>query len=77
VARQQDDPQRAARLFAATRSLLEASGSGWLHAYVPRVSHGDDVLAALRASLGDAAFEEAQDWGRSIGSRRAVQYALE
>jgi tetratricopeptide (TPR) repeat protein len=35
VARRQDDPQRAVRLLAAARALLEASGSGWLHAYVP------------------------------------------
>jgi tetratricopeptide (TPR) repeat protein len=30
VARRQDDPQRAVRLLAAARALLEASGSGWL-----------------------------------------------
>jgi hypothetical protein len=27
--------------------------------------------------MGDAAFQEAQAWGRSAGSRRAVQYALQ
>ena len=32
VAGQQDNPQRAVRLLAAARSLLEARGSGWLHA---------------------------------------------
>ena len=37
VAGQQDDHQRAVRLLAAARSILEASGSGWLHAYVPRL----------------------------------------
>ena len=77
VAGQQDNPQRAVRLLAAARLQLEASGSGWLHAYVPRAPHDDAVLAALRARIGDAAYQEAQAWGRSIGSRHATQYALE
>jgi tetratricopeptide (TPR) repeat protein len=77
VAGQQDNPQRAVRLLAAARSQLEASGSGWLHAYVPRVAHDDAVLAALRARMGDAAYEEARAWGGSVGSRQARQYALE
>ena len=77
VARRQDDPQRAVRLLAAARALLEASGSGWLHAYVPRVLHDDSVLAALRSRTGDAAFEEAWAWGGSTGGRRAAEFALE
>lgn len=77
VAGQQDDPQRALRLLAAARSLLEARGSGWLDAFVPRVSNDETVLAALRSRMSDAAFEEAQRWGGSAGSRRAMEYALE
>jgi hypothetical protein len=77
VAGQQDNPQRAVRLLAAARSILEASGSGWLHAYVPRAPHDDAALPALRSRMGDAAFEEAQAWGKSAGSRPAVAYALE
>jgi predicted ATPase len=77
VAGQQDNPQRAARLLAAARSQLEASGSGWLHAYVPRAPHDDAVLAALRARLGDAAYEEALAWVESVGTRQARQYALQ
>ena len=77
VASQQDNPHRAVRLLAAARSQLEANGSGWLHAYVPRAPHDDAVLAALRARIGDAAYQEAQAWGGSIGSRHARQYALE
>jgi predicted ATPase len=77
VAGQQDNPQRAVSLLAAARSQLEASGSGWLHAYVPRAPHDDAVLAALRVRMGDAAYEEARAWGGSIGSRHARQYALE
>ena len=77
VAGQQDNHQRAVRLFAAARSILDASGSGWLHAFVSRVPHDDAVLAALRSRIGDPAFQEAQAWGRSAGSKRAVEFALE
>ena len=77
MAQRRDDLQRAVRLLAAARALLEASGSGWLHAYVPRVLHDDSVLAALRSRIGDAAFEEAWAWGGSIGGSRAVEFALE
>jgi predicted ATPase len=77
IAGQQDNPQRAVRLLAVSRSLLEAKGSGWLHAVVLRVPHDDAVLEALRSRLGDAAFQEAQAWGASTGSRRAREYALE
>ena len=77
VAGQQDSPQRAVRLLTAAHSLLEAKGSGWLHAYVPRVPHDDAVLALLRSRMGEAAFREAQAWGASTGSRRAREYALE
>src|SRR5262252_9484159 len=58
VASRADNPRRAVRLLAAAAALLEANGSGWLHAYVPRAPHGDDALAALRSHTGDAAFEE-------------------
>jgi predicted ATPase len=77
VAGQQDDPRRAVRLLAAARSLFVAKGSGWLDAVVPRVPHDDAVLEALRSRMGEAAFEEAQGWGASTGSRRAREYALE
>jgi predicted ATPase len=76
VAGQQDDPQRAVRLLAAARSILEANGSGWLHAYVPRVPYDDAAVTTLRSRLGEATFQDAQAWGRSAGSKRAVEYAL-
>jgi predicted ATPase len=77
VAGQQDDLYRAVRLQAAARALLEARGSGWLHAYVPRFPHDAADLAAWRSRLGDAPFDEAQAWGRSVGSRDATQYAMD
>jgi hypothetical protein len=77
VAGQQDNPQRAVRLFAAARSILDARGSGWLQAFVPRVPHDDAVLAALRSQMGKTAFEQARAWGGSAGSKRAAEYALE
>jgi predicted ATPase len=77
IAGQQENPQRAVRLFAAARSILDARGSGWLHAYVPRDPPGEAVLTGLRSRMGDAAFEEAQAWGQSAGSKRAAEYALQ
>jgi predicted ATPase len=77
IAAQQDNPQRAVRLFAAARSILDARGSGWLHAFTPRVPPDEAVLAALRSRIGDPAFNQAQAWGRSAGTKRAVEYALE
>jgi hypothetical protein len=61
---------------AASSALLQAKGSDWLHAYV-RHAAPDDVLAALRSGTGDAAFEQAWARGGPLGSRRAVQYALQ
>jgi len=77
IAGQQDNPQRAVRLLTAARSILDARGSGWLHAYVPRDPPGEAVLAGLRSRMGDAAFEEARAWGQSAGSKRAAEYALQ
>ena len=76
VAGQQDNSQRAVRLLSAATAMLQANGSGWLHAYVPRVAHDDGVLAVPRSRLGDAAFAEAWAWGGSIAGRDAVDYAL-
>jgi predicted ATPase len=77
VAGRQDNPQRAVGLFAAACSILDARGSGWLQAFVPRVPHDDAVLAALRSHMGNAAFEQARAWGASAGSKCAAEYALE
>jgi predicted ATPase len=76
-AERRDDPERTVRLLAAARSILAASGSGWLHAYVLRASFDEAVLRVLRARMGEAAFEGAQAWGSSAGRTRAVEYALE
>jgi tetratricopeptide (TPR) repeat protein len=77
VACRADNPQRAVRLLAAAGALLEAKGSGWLHAYVPHVPHDDTELAALRSRMGEAAFERAWAYGRSLAAGgRAVEYGL-
>ena len=76
ITRLQGNAPRAVRLLAAARSLL-AKGSGWLHLWVPRAPHGDDVLAACRSCLGDAAFDEAWASGRSTDDRHAIELALE
>ncbi len=77
VAIRQENQERAVRLLAAAGALLQAKGSGWLHALVPRAAHDDDLLAALRSRMGDAAFEQAWTRGRSLGGSRAIEYALQ
>ena len=77
VVARQGEPERAVGLLAAAGALLEANGSGWLHAYVPRAPHDDSVLAWLRARTTDAAFERAWAHGRSLTSTSAVPYALD
>jgi predicted ATPase len=76
MATPEDNPQRAVHLLAAASALLEANGSGWLHAFLPRTPHGDEALTALRSRLGGQAFEAAYAYGRSIAGRRALEYAL-
>jgi hypothetical protein len=77
VASDQGYPERAVGLLSAAAALLQASGSGWLHAYVPRAPHGDDVLAALRTRVGRAAFEQARARGRALDGRRILQHVME
>jgi predicted ATPase len=76
IASDQDEAQRAVCLLAASCALLEAKGSGWLHAFLPGESHADEALAALRSRLGGPAFQAAWAYGRSMTGKRAVEYAL-
>jgi hypothetical protein len=77
VASDQGHPVGAVCLLSGAAALLQASGSGWLHAYVPRAPHDDHVLAALRTRIGDAAYEQARARGRSFDGTRALQDLLE
>jgi hypothetical protein len=77
IARLRNDPQRAACLLAAADAQPQTSGSGWLHAYVPRAPHDHSILAELRSRMGDAAYEQAAAHGRSLAGTRAMQYGLE
>jgi predicted ATPase len=76
VAAGQDAPERAVGLLAAADALLEANGSGWLHAYVPRAPNGPGALARLRGRTTAEAFQEAWAHGRSLTVPGAVRYAL-
>ena len=76
IARLRNDLQRAAGLLAAADARLQTSGSGWMHAYVPRAPHDETILAELRSGLGDAAYEQAAADGRALAGRRAVEYGL-
>ena len=72
-----DEPQRAVHLLAAAAALAEDNGSGWLHAFLPRDTGGDDARSVLRSRLGGQAFEAAWSYGRSMSAKRAVEYALQ
>ena len=51
--------------------------STYQNEHAEKVPHDDAALAGLRSRIGDAAFDQAQAWGRSAGSKRAVEYALQ
>jgi predicted ATPase len=77
LASDQDRPERATSLLAAASALLEAGGSGWLRAYVPRVRQHDGAQAALHARLGETDFERAWAYGRALTRADAIRYGLE
>ena len=77
LAVRRNHPERAATLLAAATTLLEAKGSGWLHAYVPRAPHGEPALAQLRARLTATRFERAWARGRSLTSSTVGSVARE
>lgn len=77
VAGQQDNPQRPyACSLPPARSWTPGAAAGSTpscHASRTTIA----VLAALRSRIGDPAFQEAQAWDGSAGSKRAVEFALE
>jgi len=70
-------PAARRRLLAAAGAQLQASGSGWLHAYVPHAPHDHSIEAELRSQMGDAAYEQAAAHGRSLTGTRAIRDGLE
>lgn len=72
----QSHQERAASLFGAAEALLEAVGGVAVYAYAPDRSHHGQTVAAVRARMDQAAFEEAWARGRAMGRGRAVEYAV-
>jgi predicted ATPase/DNA-binding CsgD family transcriptional regulator len=74
LASEQGRGERAARLFGAAEALREATGT----VLVPyqRTEH-DRRVAAVRASLDEAAFRTAWATGRPMPLEQAIEYALE
>ncbi len=70
------DPERAARLFGASETLLEAVGAP-LYAQVQDRTSVESAVEVLRSRLGEEAFEAAWAEGRAMSSEEAVAYALE
>ena len=73
LARAQDTPHRAARLYAATEALRGEIGVPVASAN--RAAHSGNV-AAVRACLGDQAFEAVWAEGWAMPWEQAVKYAL-
>jgi DNA-binding CsgD family transcriptional regulator len=75
VAASQGQFARAARLWAAADAVREASG-----VRLPPLTHAltgyEGRVAAVRAELGEEAFEEARREGGSMTVEQAVEYAL-
>jgi len=76
VAALREDPERAVCLLAAADAGLQATGTGWLRAYVAAAPSGDDGLSELRGKLGERAFPQAWARGAAMGRQRALAYAL-
>jgi tetratricopeptide (TPR) repeat protein len=74
VAMANGQPMRAAQLFGAQETLRAALGTP-----LPPVDRADYErhIAAVRAGLGDAAFDAASQSGRVMTLERAVSYALD
>ncbi|HKY78250.1 MAG TPA: LuxR family transcriptional regulator [Acidimicrobiia bacterium] len=67
-----DDPQVAARLFGAADSVRRPTGAVRFRLYQPGY---DADVAAVRASMGDEAFERAWEEGAALLPAEAVAYA--
>jgi predicted ATPase/DNA-binding CsgD family transcriptional regulator len=73
IAESMNQPERAARLFGAVEALIEAMGV---------VLEGDDRgpyergVAAVRAKLGESAFQKMHGEGRAMSLEQAITFAL-
>ena len=70
----QGKPEKAIRLISAARSLAESVGI----VFNPedRIEH-DQVVAIIKAQLGEAAFEALQAEGRMMTMDQAIEFALQ
>ncbi|HTS21196.1 MAG TPA: tetratricopeptide repeat protein [Casimicrobiaceae bacterium] len=73
VAADSGDPLRAARVWGATERLLDEIGAP---RYVQDQRDYDRRVAALRAALGEAAFDQAWRLGCSLTLEEAIAFAL-
>jgi non-specific serine/threonine protein kinase len=71
------DAKRSAILLGAAEGLLREVGAPGYDFYDPDHSIRERPAVEARASLGEAAFEEAQEQGRSMTFEQAVEYALQ
>ena len=76
VAGRRGDPERSARLFAAAEGLIEQIGLRGHTYYQTDASLYESTMAAVKASLRDSAFRDAQEEGRAMPTSQAIEYAL-
>jgi hypothetical protein len=74
LARAQEQPESAVRLYGASNVLRESIG---IHLPPNEREEVERDLAALRATLGEAAFDSAWSAGRALTWEQAIAYALE
>src|SRR5262249_30999774 len=73
LAQHEASSDRAVRLWGATSALREAIGS----MLAPhRQEELESEMAAVRKSMGDAAFAAAWEAGRAMAMEQAIHYAL-
>jgi len=70
------EAERFAMLLGAAEALLEEVGARVYNYYDPDPSLKERAVAEARATLGEAAFEEAWALGREMSFAQAVEYAL-
>jgi predicted ATPase/DNA-binding XRE family transcriptional regulator len=76
VAGVQGKVERSARLFGAAEGLLQAVEAPVYDYYEPNRSFYQRTMAAVRAKLGEEAFEEARERGGAMTFEQAVAYAV-
>lgn len=75
VTRPEDGAERKAVLLGAAESLLEVAGAPAQSLYAPDPGRLEEAVAAMKAALGEAAFELASETGARMTFEQVIEYA--